>query len=98
MAINQERIQDAYQAIAFADDMRAIYNQAKVMQAKIARYGAAVAAVAAGTAAARETIFADLVEDVIDAGDIARLAAFAPTLSSLIALLEADYDDFINPQ
>lgn len=98
MAISSERIQDAYQAINFAGDLQSLYSQAKGIQEKIARYGAAAAAVQAGTVTAREQIFADLVEDVIDAGDIARIAALAPQIAALVAELEANYDDFINPQ
>lgn len=98
MAINSERIQDAYQAISFADDTRALYEQLKNMQGKITRYGTAVELVALGIAPQREVIFADLVQDVIDSADIARIGALSPTINDFIALLELDYQDFINPQ
>lgn len=96
--ISSARIQDAYSAINFAGDVQALHGQLAGMQAKIARYGAAAAAVQAGTATEREAIFAALVQDVIDASDIARIAALAPLLATLLAELEANYQDFINPQ
>jgi hypothetical protein len=67
------------------------------MQAKIERYIAGLAAIAAETATARETKFVQLVQDVVDPEDLARIGALLPTISALVALLESDYDDFIHP-
>ena len=49
MAINQDAVSDAARAVAFADDLRAAYAQLKIMQTKINRYAAGVAAIQAGT-------------------------------------------------
>lgn len=49
MAINQDTVSDASRAIAFADDVRALYYQAQAMQEKIERVAAGQAAIAAGT-------------------------------------------------
>ena len=97
MAINQETISDASRAIAFADDVRAVYNQTKEMVAKINRYVDGVAAIAAETADARETKFVQLVQAIVDPADLARIGALLPLLVPLVAELEANYSDFINP-
>jgi hypothetical protein len=95
--INQETVTDASHAIAFADDVRALYSLSAEMQTKIERYIAGLAAIAAETATARETKFVQLVQAVVDPEDLARIGALLPTISALVALLESDYDDFIHP-
>jgi phage shock protein A len=94
--INQETVTDASRAIAFADDVRGAYSQLSEMKAKIERYIAGLAAIAAETATAREAKFVKLVQDVVDPEDLARIGALLPTISALVALLESDYDDFIH--
>lgn len=98
MAINQETVSDASRAIAFADDVRAVYYQSKEMVAKIERYVAGLAAIQAETADARETKFVQLVQAIVDPADLARIAGFAPQLTALVTELETNYPDFINPQ
>ena len=83
--INQETVTDAGRAIAFADDVRALYSPSAEMQAKIERYIAGLAAIAAETATARETKFVQLVQAVVDPEDLARIGALLPTISALVA-------------
>lgn len=97
MAITSNQRQDAYSALAFADDLRAAYDQLSTMQAKIARYAAAVAAIQAGTADDREMRFAAIVTTLIGQGDLTRIGALLPQITALTALLETDYADFISP-
>ena len=49
MAVDQISVQDAAMALSFPDDLRAAYAQLKIMQTKINRYAAGVAAIQAGT-------------------------------------------------
>ena len=66
MAINQETVSDASRAIAFADDVRAVYYQSKEMVAKIehleARRGALIAEV--DRLAARDRDAGVVIEDL----------------------------------
>jgi len=93
--INQETIADASRAISFADDVRAAYDLTAQMCAKIQRYIDGAAAVAQGTADAREAKFVRLAQDVVDPEDLARIGALLPTLLGFVATLEADYSDFL---
>lgn len=97
MAINQETVTDASRAIAFADDVRALYYQAQAMQQKIERVAAGQAAIAAGTADERETRFVQLVGILISTEDITRVGALLPLLTTITTTLAADYADFISP-
>lgn len=97
MAINQDTVSDASRAIAFADDVRALYYQAQAMQEKIERVAAGQLAIAAGTADERETRFVQLVGILIGADDITRVGALLPLLTTITDTLSADYADFISP-
>ncbi len=97
MAINQETVTDASRAIAFADDVRALYYQAQAMQEKIERVAAGQAAIADGTITERELRFVQLVGILISADDITRVGALLPFLQSITSTLAADYADFISP-
>ena len=97
MPISQELVGDAYQVIAFPDDIRALYTQLQAMTAKILRYQAGAQAVQLGTADARETRFVMLVNGVLPAADLPRIGALLPTLLALQTELEENYEDFIHP-
>ncbi len=97
MAINQDTVTDASRAIAFADDVRALFYQAQAMQEKIERVAAGQLAIAAGTADERETRFVQLVGILIGADDITRVGALLPLLTTITDTLSADYADFISP-
>jgi dTDP-4-dehydrorhamnose 3,5-epimerase-like enzyme len=97
MAINQETVTDASRAIAFADDVRALYYQTQAMQEKIERVAAGQAAIAAGTIDARELRFVQLVGILISAEDITRVGALLPLLQTITTTLATDYADFISP-
>jgi hypothetical protein len=98
MAINQETISDASRAIAFASDVQGLYGLTAQMKEKIERYIAGVAAIQAETADARETKFVQLVQAIVDPADLTRNGALLPLIAPLVAELEANYQDFINPQ
>jgi hypothetical protein len=97
MAINQDTVTDASRAIAFADDVRALYFQAQAMREKIERVAAGQAAIAAGTIDDRELRFVQLVGILISADDITRIGALLPLLITITETLSADYADFISP-
>jgi len=97
MAINQETVTDASRALAFADDVRALYYQAQAMREKIERVAAGQAAIADGTIDERELRFVQLVGILISAEDITRVGQLLPMLTTITTTLEADYADFINP-
>ena len=97
MAITSNQRQDAYSALAFADDLRAAYDQLSTMQAKIERVAAGQAALAAGTIDARELRFVQLVGILISAEDITRVGALLPLLTTITTTLSTDYADFISP-
>lgn len=90
MAIDQQRIQDASRALAFADDVRGAYSILREMQNKIERY-------ATGAATNTDTAFVRIVEDLIESDDLARIGALLPLIQAFVAELEANYQDFINP-
>ena len=97
MAINQDTVSDASSAIAFADDVRALYYQAQAMQEKIERVAAGQLAIADGTIDDRELRFVQLVGILISAEDITRVGALLPLLQTITTTLAADYADFISP-
>ncbi len=95
MAVDQIAVQDAAMALSFPDDLRAAYAQIKIMQTKINRYAAGVAAIQAGTVDARELRFVQLVSILIAAEDIARIGALLPMMNDWCEILEANYQDLI---
>lgn len=95
MAIDQTKAEDVKVAVAFTDDLRAAYLQLASMQAKIARYGAAAAAVAMETATPREAAFAEIVQLLVSAEDLGRIAVLSGEINTFVGLLEADYSDLI---
>ena len=97
MGVNQNLIQDAYNAIAFADDMRMLYEQVNSMKSKIERYIVASAAIAAGIADQREITYVQIVQHVITSDDIARIGTFKPLIDAMVSELEGNFDDFIRP-
>lgn len=97
MAINQDTVTDASRAIAFADDVRALYYQAQAMREKIERVAAGQAAIANGTIDDRETRFVQMVGILISEADITRVGALLPLLTTITTTLAADYADFISP-
>ena len=97
MPISQELVGDAYQVIAFPDDIRALYQQLQAMTANLLLYQAGAQSVQLGTADARETRFVMLVNGVLPAADLPRIGALLPTLLALQTELEENYDDFIHP-
>lgn len=96
--IDQVTISDASRAIAFADDMRAVYNQVSEMQSKINRYIAGLQAIALGSVDAREQKFVELVQAIVSVEDLDRIGAIKPIIDSFVLELEKNYSDFINPQ
>jgi len=97
MGVNQNLIQDAYSAIAFADDMRMLYEQVNAMKNKIERYVAASVAIASGTADQRELTFVQIVQHVITSDDISRIGTFKPVIDAMVNELETNFEDFIRP-
>lgn len=96
MAISQDTVDDTRIALAFTDDLRAAYMQFKAMQTKIGRYAAALAAVAGGTADPREAKFAEIVQLLVSAEDLARIGALLPTITAFCEEIETNYADFIS--
>jgi hypothetical protein len=96
--IDQVTISDASRAIAFADDIRAVYDQVSEMQTKIDRYIAGIQAIAIGSVDARERKFVELVQAIVSEEDLSRVGALKPFIDSFVLELETNYDDFINPQ
>lgn len=94
--VNQDTVTDASRAIAFADDVRALYFQAQAMREKIERVAAGQAAIAAGTINDRELRFVQLVGILISADDITHVGALLPLLITITDTLSADYADFIS--
>ncbi len=96
--IDQVTISDASRAIAFADDIRAVYNQMSEMQTKINRYIAGLQAIAIGDVDAREQKFVELVQAIVSVEDLSRVGALKPLIDSFVLELETNYSDFINSQ
>lgn len=90
MAIKAQRITDASRALAFASDVYGAYSILKEMQTKIQRY---MDGVANGT----DTTFVNIVQAMVDPGDLTRIGALKPTIDSFVSELEANYSDFISP-
>lgn len=86
MAINKQLIVSFYQAAAFLDDVRILYQQAAQVRAKVALYQAAT-----------DPAFNAAVNAVIPAADRQRLATLVSSVNALAAEMEANYADFINP-
>lgn len=87
MPINRALIQTAYEAISFADDVRALYTQLQSMTAKINRYMGGA-----------EPTFNAAVDALVSPEDLTRVAALLTDLAALQTNLETNYSDFVNPQ
>lgn len=96
MAIQQTTVADTLSAVGFTDDLRAACLQLAAMKAKIERYAAALAAVAGGTADPREAKFAEIVQLLVSAEDLARIGALLPTITTFCEEIETNYADFIS--
>jgi hypothetical protein len=86
MAINQAIMQKINGVLALVQNVRGLYGEAKSFQAKVALYQS-------GT----DPAFNAAANAVLPVADRARLATLATTLAPLIAELETNYADFINP-
>jgi hypothetical protein len=86
MAINQAVIQKISAVSSLLSNIRGLYGEAKSFQTKVSLYQA-------GT----DTAFNAAANAVIPVVDRARLATLATALGPIIAELEANYADFINP-
>lgn len=95
MAITQQHKDDVYEALDFADNLRAATGQIRLMRQKIARYGDGVAAVQDGTADARETRFVQLVTLLIGADDVQRIATLVPLLEQWLTTIDTEFADFL---
>lgn len=95
MGIRTETKSDAMDIIGFADELASLYDLAVRLQTKIATYGTAVAAIGAGMGTPRQERYAAIVQTLIAAEDIPRIAALVPMLTDWIDLIENNYRDFV---
>lgn len=89
---------DALDILTFADELASFHGLALRLLAKTADYGTAAAAVASGTASARQLRYIALIDALLDPGDVTRIAALVPLLNDCVDIIGANYPDFLDPQ